>query len=295
MPEKCLASHCTCTQDRDTHDEGHGQSSESAQQAWATDRGIEIDADGYCCRYDANLFEPLSACSRRDLTAGDGSELGREGARGKIQALHSSAALACNFFDYWRGRDLGPLRQSLDLPTRLCGLEFEQKVPTRLGGIAPNLDVMLYGCDGSVFAVESKFTEPFVKAKHKSFLKPKYFPEGQGLWRDAGLLGCQTLAESLREGRVRFELLDAAQLLKHMLGLGRSGHSWTLICLWYGAGESLSDRYADELAMFSRLIGSDSDRFVAMTYQALFDRLANLVGSEHDGWKSYLQTRYFAG
>jgi len=263
------------------------------QQAWATGSGIEIDADGYCHRCDANLFEPLSACSRRDLAVGDGSELGGNGARGKIQALHSSAALVCNFFDYWRGRDLASLGQSLDVPTRLCGLALEQKVPTGLGGNAPNIDVMLYVCDGSVFALESKFTEPFVTSSHRAFLRPKYFPEGRRLWKDAGLSGCQTLAEDLRDGRVRFELLDAAQLLKHMLGLALNWRSWTLICLWYVAGGAVSDRHADELAMFSRQIGADSTRFVAMTYQAFFDRLASLIGPEHDGWKSYLQKRYF--
>src|SRR5262245_12743048 len=112
------------------------------QKAWAASIGLETDADGYCHRCDENLFEPLSACSRRDFAAGDGWELGKDVARGKIQALHSSAALACNVFDYWRGRDLGPLGQSLDLSTRLCGLAFEQKAPTGLEGTAPNLDVM---------------------------------------------------------------------------------------------------------------------------------------------------------
>jgi hypothetical protein len=196
------------------------------------------------------LFEPLSACSRRDIVAGDGGEFGEGDARGKIQALHSSAALACNVFDYWRGRDLAILARGLGLSTRLCGLAFEQKFPTKLGGIAPNLDVVFFACDGSVVAVESKFTEPFVKSKAKSFLKPKYFPLDRGLWRDAGLLGCQKVAEDLRDGQVRFEALDAAQLLKHMLGLALSGHSWTLICLWYDAGGSSSERHLEELGAF---------------------------------------------
>lgn len=121
---------------------------------------------------------PLSACSRRDLAGGDGSELGKGGGRGKIQALHSSAALACNFFDYWRGRDLGLLSRALGISVRLCAVAFEQKFPTRLGGIAPNLDVVLYGCDGSLFAVESKFTEPFTKSKTKCFLKPPDLRQG---------------------------------------------------------------------------------------------------------------------
>jgi hypothetical protein len=265
----------------------------TSQQVWARQRGLKIDAAGYCDSCDANLFEPLSACSRRDIGAGDGSELGKGEARGKIQALHSSAALACNFFDYWRGRDLGVLARGLGLSTRLCGLAFEQKFPTRLGGIAPNLDVVLYGCNGSLIAIESKYTEPFIKSKAKCFLKPKYFPPDRGLWRDAGLSGCQVLAEDLRDGRIRFEALDAAQLLKHMLGLALSGHPWTLICLWYAPGGLLSDRHSEELGEFSQALGVDSEKFSAITYQALFDRLA--LGPEHAEYAAYLRSRYFSG
>jgi hypothetical protein len=267
----------------------------SKQRVWAAALGIETDADGYCHGCDANLLEPLSACSRRDLGAGDGSELGKGGGRGKIQALHSSAALACNFFDYWRGRDLGLLSQALGISARLCGVAFEQKFPTRLGGIAPNLDVVLHGCDGSLVAIESKFTEPFTKSKTKCFLKPKYFPRDHGLWADAGLPGCQVLAEGLRDGAVKFELLDAAQLLKHMLGLALSGHAWTLTCLWYAPGGSLSDLHARELTAFSERIASDSTKFAALTYQVLFDRISSLAGDNHEGWRSYLQNRYFKG
>lgn len=264
-----------------------------SQQAWAQKRGLKIDSAGYCESCDDNLFEPLSACSRRDIGAGAGSELGKGNTRGKIQTLHSSAALACNFFDYWRDRDLGFLRQSLGLSTRLCGLEFEQKFPTRLGGIAPNIDVVLYGCDGALVAIESKFTEPFMKSQAKSFLKRKYFPADCGLWRDAGLSGCQVLAEDLRYGRGRFETLDVAQLLKHMLGLALSGHTWMLIYLWYSPGGLMSGRHSEELAMFSQGLGDDSEKFRAITYQGLFDCLAGLLGPEHAKYVAYLRSRYF--
>ena len=264
------------------------------QQAWAARVGIQIDKDGYTLACDANLFEPLSAFARRDLARGDGSELGKNGGRGKIQALHSSAALACNFFDYWRGRDLGILERALGIPSRLCGLAFEGKFPTRLGGIAPNLDVVLYRCDGGIVAIESKFTEPFVKSKAKSFLKPKYFPKGRGLWKDAGLLGCQSLAEDLRDGRARFEALDAAQLLKHMLGLALSGHDWSLVCLRYSPGGMAEEQHSKELKMFSQRIGPDSSRFLQLTYQSLFERLSNVLGEEHGAYRRYLRDRYFS-
>ena len=265
----------------------------SKQRAWAAGKGIEIYHDGYCHTFDDNFFQPLSASSRSDLGAGDGSELGQGGGRGKIQALHSSAALVCNFFDYWRGRDLDLLAQALGISARLCRVKFEQKFPTGLGGIAPNLDVVLHGSDGTLFAIESKFLEPFTRSKTKCFLKPKYFPEGPGLWENAGLSGCQKLAEGLRDGTVKFELLDVAQLLKHILGLARSPHTYHLTCLWYGPGGSLSDQHAQELTTFSEQIGLDSTRFTALTYQVLFDRLASLSRDKHEGWKSYLQHRYF--
>ncbi len=261
------------------------------QQSWAGARGLVFDAHGYCESCNANLFEPLTSCSLRDIASGDGAEFGSGSAKGKIQALHSSTALVCNVFDYWRGRNLAVLQKALDLSVRLCGLAFEQKFPTGAGGRA-NLDVVLYGCDGTILAIESKFTEPFKRSKNKCFLKPKYFPSNRSLWKDAGLSGCQAVADSLRNGLLRFETLDAAQLLKHMLGLGRSGSSWTLMCIWYAPGGQLSNLHSEELAAFSRALGVDSPKFRTTTYQDLFQSLA--LGPEDADYAAYLQARYFA-
>src|ERR1700682_6479487 len=85
------------------------------QRAWADRSGISIDADGYCRNLRDNLFQDLSAGSRDDFAAGDGQELGKIGARGKMQALHSSSALACNVFDYWRTRDPSSFGQVLSM------------------------------------------------------------------------------------------------------------------------------------------------------------------------------------
>jgi len=288
---------CRLTANRSTDERGSMTDDlcdriKAGQQTWASDRGLAFDSRGYCESCTANLFEPLTACSLRDIERGDGAELGIGNAKGKIQALHSSTALACNVFDYWRGRNLAVLRKGFGLSTRLCGLAFEQKFPTGAGGSA-NLDVVLYGCDGTIFAIESKFTEPFKRSKNKCFLKPKYFPPDRSLWKDTGLPGCQVVAENLRDGVLRFETLDAAQLLKHMLGLGRSRLSWNLMCIWYAPGGQLSNLHSEELATFSRALGVDSQRFRAMTYQDLFRNLE--LGPEDADYMAYLQTRYFAG
>ena len=67
----------------------------NAQRSWADrqDPRIEYDRDGYCLGLRQNLFQELTACARRELDEGDGAELGKNGQRGKLQALHSSSAL----------------------------------------------------------------------------------------------------------------------------------------------------------------------------------------------------------
>ena len=86
------------------------------QQAWAHRRQHTLDKDGYCGCADDNIYQDSEA-ARNDLTRGGGGELGAEGKRGKFQATHSSSALACNWFDYWRERDLGVLSAAFEVPT----------------------------------------------------------------------------------------------------------------------------------------------------------------------------------
>jgi hypothetical protein len=262
------------------------------QCAWAGARGFAVDRDGYCILLEENLFQPLSAACQKEFAGGDGSELGKGGGRGKIQALHSSAALACNVFDYWRGRDLEPLGRVLDATITPHRLSFEAKFPTGLGGIPPNVDVVLHGQDG-VLAIESKFSEPYARSASKCYLKPKYFVDNRLVWLEVGLPGCQSVAEDLRDGRLRFDLLDAAQLLKHLLGLARCGNRWTLLCLWYRVTGREGDQHADELREFARRISDDGARFAILTYQELFGRMIRSLGPEHQQYLEYLGKRYF--
>jgi hypothetical protein len=265
----------------------------AAQKRWAASKGIEIDKDGYCRETNANLFQPLSDSSRFDLTRGDGNELGMPGDRGKIQAVHSSSALACNFFEYWRGRDLEPLARALNIPARLCGLAFEQKYPTGVGRAAANLDVALFGDGGTVFAIESKFTEWTSGSRNKNLFSPRYFPEGRALWGQHNLAGCQALAEDLHSGQSKFEILDAAQLLKHMLGLAHSCKRWRLLCLWYKPSDPTADQHESELESFAKHIGADAENFRAISYQVLFARLSIACKEKHAEWRAYMKERYF--
>ncbi len=174
----------------------------------------------------------------------------------------------------------------------LCGLRFEAKFPTALPGKAPNVDVVLYEWGGGVLGIESKFTEPFRRSRLKGVIKPKYF-EIPDTWSRVGLSGCQRLANELQTNPSEFELLDVAQLLKHMLGLASSGSTWKLCCLWYRPIGPLGDRHSTEIGHFKDRIGVDANRFFSMTYQEMFSRLGELLGPEHSEYLTYLQDRYF--
>src|SRR5205814_1367882 len=111
----------------------------------------------------------------------------------------------------------------------------------------------------------------------KTFLKPKYFHDRRSLWTEAGLPGCQAVAEDLRAVRHGFKVLDVTQLLKHMLALALSGHQWSLCCLWFEMAGPVAGQHRKELTDFASQIGQDSARFSVLTYQELFARMMPFV------------------
>lgn len=263
------------------------------QRAWAIRTGRKFDEDGYCTLLEDNIFRGLSPGARKDFESGDGTELGKSRGRGKIQALHSSSALACNWFDYWRGRDLQSLSRTFGVPVQFSTLALEQKFPTGLGRIPPNLDVLLTCADGTAFAIESKLTEPYTKSSGKAYLKRKYFHDGRSLWTEVGLPGCQAVADALRREPHDFNVLGVAQLLKHMLALARRfDHQWSLCCLWFELPGSLADQHRRELTAFTAHLGADAANFLALTYQELFARMVPFVEQDHSEYIAYLRDRY---
>jgi hypothetical protein len=122
----------------------------------------------YLDDWRSNLMDGVTPLDcEGDLQAGAGNELNNKGgAPAKFSAVRSSSALAVNTF--------APFRR---LPERLFlgGLErfrhawFEKKCPNGLRTrCPPHLDFLAETHD-AIVAVESKFLEPFGKAKRASF------------------------------------------------------------------------------------------------------------------------------
>lgn len=254
------------------------------QRRWAAARGIPLDARGRTVSLDHNLFAPLHRDTYREFEAGAGSELA-----GDLRSLRSSAALACNVFDYWRRRPSEPLMQACGLGGLRCRVSFERKFPTGLGGTPPHLDVVLEPEHGPLTAIESKFSELYGPA-HNDFAE-SYFARA-AIW--SGLPRCLDLAQRIRGGDATFHTLGAAQLLKHALGLKRAygPGNFRLLYLWYEVSGETATLHRQEVNEFARQVADDFV-FASLTHQELFARLRE-TAADHQEYLDYLSARYFS-
>ena len=249
----------------------------------------------YTRALDDNLFEPLSPEAVAEYSSGDGGELGRDiGRPGKMQALHSSSALGCNMFHYWRRVDPGAILRACGLPTRgVEGLAFEGRLPiSEQFRYAPNLDVLAtYGGDTTVAAIECKFCEPF-STRTKAPLSEKYLESAlDGLWDGSPAL--RALAGRCCDPNAAgFTHLDAPQLLKHVLGLRRrAGSHGHLLYLYYDVPGREGATHRDEIARFTETPTQDGVRFWSVSYQTVLLELAE-QRSAHGAWVDYMVERY---
>lgn len=279
------------------------------QVRWALRRGLRLVGSrgdrgepAYAQTLDENLFMPLNPESRREFEQGDGGELVEDDRPAKMQAVHSSAALTVNVFDYWRHQPtFQPLLNALGLPANgNASLAFEAKRPIvenvdrNIFKVDPNLDVVL-NCrsdEGQVeVGVECKFTELYRAFKPEDHgLKWPYFRE-RSLWDE--LPACLELARTIRSRDTRFQHLHAAQLLKHILGLKhRNGmHGFRLLYLWFDVSDKTGQTHRVEIQEFEEAVSSDGIRFSAITFQEVIGRLAQ-YRPEHPCYVDYLVERY---
>jgi len=243
---------------------------------------------------ELNLRAPLSPKTEAEFRSGSGVELVDHPKRpAKMRALHSSAALAVNFFDYWRDREMTTLAHALGLSGSIKTIKFEAQCPTGLQGNPPNLDLLLEVDPGSYVAIESKFTEAYSHRPAKTPFKRKYFPSDRYLWKEAGLPRCQQLAEAISNDPRRFLHLNAPQLLKHALGVATAlKKQSSLLYLYFDHPGEEGDAHREELAKFEAKTGGEAG-FRSLSYQAAFAALLPACSSEESEYVQYLAQRYF--
>jgi hypothetical protein len=234
-----------------------------AKQALWMKSGLLHDANGYVEDRQMNFIPSVTTeMVKDDYDNGDGQEWSC-----KIRAIHSSAALAANTFGKWKNQpsDLSLLNMSgFDI------LKFEAKCPTGLGGTPPNLDVLLQSQD-TVIGIESKLLEPL--KQRKPHFSTSYTRNNLPLCEDAwwNLL--------LRVQKWPPSHLDAAQLIKHYLGLRKKLADGKKVFLLYLFWIPLNankfteyDQHTKELEEFrSSVQDVGAVQFVAMDYLQLWN------------------------
>ncbi|MBC7799700.1 MAG: hypothetical protein H7Z10_03680 [Gemmatimonadaceae bacterium] len=230
-----------------------------------------LDARGYMADPRQNLVEGVSfADIEGDILQGDGSELRGDG-RGrppKFLAAHSSTALAVNVFGPGKTKP-----QALRLPWGgpFTGLRFERKCPHGVGnGKPPNLDVLLDG-PGGVIGIESKCLEAI--GDHKAEFRPAYDADVRGARRETPWF--REIARLTADAGA-YRRLNAAQLLKHALGLAFSfpDRSTTLAYVFWepsnAAEHPLFSEHRAELNRFAAAVAGGGPDFVWMSYPDLW-------------------------
>jgi hypothetical protein len=150
-----------------------------------------------------------------DIRRGDGQELTwsvrADGTRlpPKLHSIYSSCGGALNLFGPWR---LAPASLTLLDETGFAELRLEEELRIFPGGKAPNLDCVVWD-DTRILAVESKLCEHLAPG-HTAEFRESYEREAPFAHESWAALYDLLLREP-----DHFVYLDAAQLLRHYLGL----------------------------------------------------------------------------
>jgi hypothetical protein len=210
-------------------------------------------------------FEP-------DLLEGSGNELtGNAAEPAKFCAAFSSAALAVNSFaPFRRHAD----RLGIDGISGFTETRFEYRCPNGLQGTNPHFD--FWGISpGTVLAVESKFLETL--NSHQAEFAAQYVRPFLGAESAAAIAEKPWAAvfRTLSDDPRIYVHLDAAQLVKHYLGLMYSFPDRRRVLayvFWEPTNASAIYEFVShrkEVADFARRVSGCDTRFVAMSYRDL--------------------------
>lgn len=212
---------------------------------------------------------------------------GNELASGKFASPESSAALVANGFGlFLSAPHLLPPFLGVDAqwPPISVTLEGIARFPWS-GGRHPCLDVLVE-TPNLVLGIESKRYEPF-RTKGAPSLSPAYW---RPVWGDH-MRGFERVRDGLRDDELRFDHLDAAQLVKHALGLrtlaNRVGKRAALIYLQcdpktWPDGRPVPEvthlRHRQEVADFAAVVAGDEVAFHRLTWSGILSTWASSEG-----------------
>lgn len=280
---------------------------QSKQQNWASRKGFKLiggtipdrGEKNYLPNLADNLFEPLSEASLGGYNSGDGHETKDNKAQlAKMKALHSSSAIVVNLFQYWQNKAVCPIVYACKLcstsKTNLINnIRFEEKFEISenrsLFPYSPNIDVVIEDSQSCVYAIESKFTEPY---RGKPDGIPQSYIDQVSFWNE--LSNLYELAKEISPDNNTFRYLDAAQLIKHILGLKKNHakSSFRLLYLWYDVFGEDGAKHREEIEQFAEIAKKDHINFSHITHQEVIVKLTQEFYAGNEDYCNYLTDRY---
>lgn len=275
------------------------------QMEWAKNNNIDlVDDKGkkpYTKELTQNLFEPIKDETIEYFKNADGNELNDDeesNKPAKMKALHSSSAMVVNIFQYWLD-DPQTIANILVPNLSQIGdeikLNFEQKFPINniKSNKYPNIDVVIENKNSSsknkrYLAIECKFTEQYNKTNNN--LSSQYYKLSR---EDTPNL--IKLVKKLYNRQDKIIHLDAAQLIKHILGLlsKTSKDNFILFYFYFDVCSEKGKKHKNEIEKFSKVTYEDGIDFRSMSVQELIKKLCEELSPKHSKYLNYLKERYF--
>ncbi len=299
------------------------------QQLWAQRHGKKIRTNNkyYTDCIDSNLYNGLSSKTKEAFDKADGGEL--KGNPIPMTALYSSSALCVNVFQYFENYSDNP-NLALEI-LKACKLIAKKKYKGEITAFefeckrfsikndnkiisTPNIDVVIETKSvlekEQIFAIESKFTEPY--GTIDNFLSEKYYkPENKSIWNSLGTLyeslnidklpeETRTRNQKTEKGKyilTKYKYLNALQLIKHLMGVRgkwKNKAQITLVYVWYDVLGKDGFQHRNEIKEFRELIEKNTGiRFRDISYQELIYNLnKQLPYNEHKEYLNYITERY---
>ena len=231
---------------------------------------------------DAFNDEKIANCLERDFEKGSGGELNAAGTRPpKMHAVYSSSAQCVNAFAVpaYGNMSIDGLWKTL-LGTELLGamkdMGFERQYKVNLlqscknvKGTPPNLDFAIE-CEGGIIAIESKLGEIF--EDHDQTISNTYFTKS--ILADERNVALCDLARRVHLGEEKYTKLNAAQLIKHSLGLMSACQEKDSFKLGYFYNEAAScNEHDDQVEKFRDSMSKAGVKMFVSTYQDMIKRL----------------------
>ncbi len=229
---------------------------------------------------------------------GNGGEL-HESAnhRPKFCSAFSSCALAVNTFGRFDETAPLPLPGGEAFPG---GVRFEAQRTAAVRGYKPNLDLVAEPADGAWLYVESKCLEYL--RPHATAFSDAFVAKAEELLFAETPAFYAAYAESKKAAAHMYELLDAAQLLKHFLAAKVASGSERKIVLTYvfwepadATDHQVFGTHRDEAQQLASALADEHVRLVALGYRDVWEHWEQLGGPDLTEHVAALRARYDVG